>query len=242
MDKINILGVNIANVSKTEALEKLEEYLKGQRQHMIVTPNPEIILAAEADQELLNIMNGADLAVLDGAGLQFAAWAMGRNLQRVAGADLLKDILAMAEEQGRRVAVFNWGRGLAKAGEIKAALADKFPGLEVYVEDLERAAAADLQLARQFAPDIVFCTFGAPWQEKFIYHNLPNLPSAKIGLGVGGSFDYLTGKLPRAPLWLRAMGLEWLWRLILQPRRWKRIYKAVIVFPVKFIVWLVVKK
>jgi 8-oxo-dGTP pyrophosphatase MutT (NUDIX family) len=78
---------------------------------------------------------------------------------------------------------------------------------------------------------------GAPYQEKFIYYNLKKIPSAKLGLSVGGSFDFLTGKLKRAPKGFRRIGLEWLWRLIKQPSRWKRIYTAVIVFPWRFFVF-----
>ena len=78
---------------------------------------------------------------------------------------------------------------------------------------------------------------GAPWQEKFIYHNLPKLPSVKLAIGVGGAFDFLTGKIQRAPKLLRILGLEWLWRLLKQPWRVKRIYNAVIVFPWEFFKW-----
>jgi N-acetylglucosaminyldiphosphoundecaprenol N-acetyl-beta-D-mannosaminyltransferase len=83
--------------------------------------------------------------------------------------------------------------------------------------------------------EILFCNFGAPHQEKF----LNSLKSAKIRLamGVGGSFDYVTGKLQRAPRAMRIFGLEWLWRLILQPKRWRRIWNAVIVFPIKIILF-----
>ena len=239
MAKINILVVKLNNLSKAEVLNKVKEYLSGAGQHQVVTPNAEIILAAGRDQEFLNILNQADLAVADGVALKIAGWLKGRNIKRIAGADLLKEILELAQSQGRRVAVFNWQGGLSSAEDIRRALAGKYPNLRALAVDIDRQVISEdkLNQAKEFKPEIIFLTLGAPWQEKFIFHNLSNLPSVKIGLGVGGAFDFLTGKIKRAPKILRTVGLEWLWRLIKQPRRWKRIYNAVMVFPVKFLVY-----
>ena len=237
MAKINILGVKLDNLSKAEALNKVKEYLVGAGQHQIVTPNPEIILAAGHDEELFYILNQADLAVADGVALKIAGWLKGKNLKRITGADLMVEILRLAEKENKKVAIFNWNRGLSSAGGIKISLQKKFPKLEVLVEDIERAVLADLAGAKQFSPDIIFCSLGAPYQEKFIFHNLAKLPSVKIAVGVGGAFDFLTGQVRRAPKLMRRLGLEWLWRLIKQPRRWRRIVNAVIIFPIKFLVY-----
>ncbi len=240
MSLINILGVNINAFTKKQSLNKIQEFLTDGRRHFIVTPNPEIILAANKDKEFFDIINQADLALPDGIGLKITAWLMGVNFERVTGADLVKDILELAEAQSRRVVIFNWQGGLSGAQDIEQALAKKYSKLQVMVIDVERQTDAPEQIlapAREFKPDIIFSTLGAPYQEKFIFHNLANLPSMKVGIGVGGAFDFLTGKIKRAPLILRKIGLEWLWRLIKQPRRWKRIYNAVIVFPIKFIIW-----
>jgi len=241
MEKVNILGVNIIKSSRQEVLKKIEVFLNGNGQHQIVTPNPEIILTAVGqDDELFYILNKADLALPDGVGLKMAGWFMGINLSRATGADLVKNILELSLKQNRRVAVFNWSEGLSSDQDIKQVLMKKYPKLQAMAVDLVRGADAPkniLAQACEFMPDIIFSTFGAPYQEKFIFHNLPNLPTVKLGLGVGGAFDFLTGKLPRAPLWLRNIGLEWLWRLIKQPKRWRRIYNAVVVFPLKFLFW-----
>lgn len=240
MEIINILGINVHNLSKKQALVKIEEFLSVQKQRLLATVNPEIILAANKDKEFFDILNKADLALPDGIGLKITAWLIGANLERITGADLVKDILELAETQDRRVVIFNWRNGLSGELDIKNALVEKYSGLSVLVINIERETVIPVEkLARikEFQPEIVFCTLGAPFQEKFIFYNIKNWPSARIGMGVGGSFDFLTGKLPRAPFWLRKIGLEWLWRLIKQPRRWKRIYNAVIVFPIKFILW-----
>lgn len=238
METVNILGVNVNNFTKKQVLAKIKEFLTDGLKHQIVTPNPEIILAATGhDEELFYILNKADLAVPDGVALKFAAWLMGVNLSRITGADLAKDILKLAEEQGRRVAVFNWRNGLSKAEEIKSALAKKFPGLEAQVEEVGLEAPPDFSRIIKFLPEIIFLNLGAPYQEKFIFHNLTKLPSVKIGMGVGGAFDFLTGRIKRAPKIFRIFGLEWFWRLIKQPRRWRRIYRATIVFSIKFLIW-----
>jgi len=240
MNKINILGINISAGSRSEILAKIQEFLANDRQHFIITPNPEIILAAVKDQELFDIINEADLAIPDGVGLKLAGWLAGENLHRLTGADLLKEILALAEAQGRRVAILNWQSGLSSVQDIKQSLAKNYPGLKFIAINLERQTAIPepaKEQAREFMPEIIFCTLGAPYQEKFIFQALPKLPSVRIAMGVGGAFDFLTGRIIRAPKILRAVGLEWLWRLIKQPWRWRRIYNAVIVFPLKFILW-----
>jgi len=241
MEKINILGININILSKKQTLGKIEEFLAGEKQHQLITVNPEMILEAVShDEEFFYILNKADLSLPDGMGLKMAGWFMGVNLTRVTGADLVKDILDLAQKQGRRISVFNWRHGLSSDDEIQQALTNKYLGLKILVISVDRQAVIpsdQLKRVQEFQPEIIFSTLGAPYQEKFIFHNLVKLPSAKLGLGVGGAFDFLTGKIKRAPRAMRRLGLEWLWRLIKQPRRWRRIYNAVIVFPLKFLIW-----
>jgi len=238
MGIINILGINVNNLKKNQALKKIEEFLSGEKQRQIATINPEMILAATGhDEEFFYILNRVDLSLPDGVGLKIAGWFMGANLARVTGADLVKDILALAQKQGKRIAIFNWRGGLSKEEDINLALKKQYPGLKAKVVDVGRQEQPDFNEINSFAPGIIFCTLGAPYQEKFIFHSLPELPSVKIGLGVGGAFDFLTGEIKRAPKMLRLLGLEWLWRLYKQPKRWKRIYNAVMVFPYKFFRW-----
>ncbi|MDO8668129.1 MAG: WecB/TagA/CpsF family glycosyltransferase [bacterium] len=238
MEKINILGVNVTNIAPDEALYKIKQYLYDWKQHTVVTPNPEIILeATEKDEELHYILNHADLALADGVALKFASWLYGKNIERTAGADLVINILELARAEKKKVAIFNWQDGLSSGAEIKQALADKFPGLEIFVQDIERSGVYDFTEANHFAPEIIFCALGFPYQEKFIYYNLAKIPTARIGMSVGGSFDFLTGQAKRAPRLLRKIGLEWLWRLAMQPKRTKRIYRATVVFTWRFLVF-----
>ena len=238
MDKINILGVNVANISLAEVLNRIQKFLNGQKQHFIVTPNPEIILqATRHDEELHYILNHADLALTDGVALKFAAWFYKKNIERITGADMVVEILKLAKRENKKIVIFNWSRGLSTGAEIEQVLSEKFPGLDFLVQDIERSEPYDFEAVNKFAPDMVFCSLGCPYQEKFIYYHLPKMPAAKLGMSVGGSFDFLTGKTKRAPKMLRQIGLEWLWRLIKQPRRIKRIYRATVVFSWRFFVF-----
>ena len=239
---IKILGVKIEKLTSKEVLKRVEEFLLSDSQHYAVTLNSEILLEAQKDEEYFHILNNADLSVVDGSGPKFAGLATGNNIKRIPGADLTKKILRIAESKKLKIAVLNWDKGLSKKEDIKKALMKKYSDLKFIVENVKRdfadfAKTENLARLREFEPDILFITLGAPDQEKFIYHNLNKIPSAKLALGVGGSFDFISGKIKRAPLIFQKLGIEWFWRLIMQPWRWRRIYNAVIIFPCKFIKW-----
>ncbi|MFA5248383.1 MAG: WecB/TagA/CpsF family glycosyltransferase [Patescibacteria group bacterium] len=243
MDKLKILGVNIDNTTKQAVLEKISDFLKvdNKKSSYIVTPNPEIILEAQKDEELFYILNQADLSLPDGIGVKFAGWLSGVNFKRISGADITADILALAEKAGRRIGVLIWNGGWSHKKEVEKALKEKYPNLNFVVEEIGREENISLKTNfLEFNPEIIFVGLGFPWQEKFIYHQLKNIPSAKIALGIGGTFDYLTGRKKRAPHFIRTIGLEWLWRLVTQPKnvgpsRVSRIRNAVVVFTAKFI-------
>ena len=244
---IKILGVKIDKLTSKEVFERVEEFLLSNKQYRIVTLNSEILLEAQKDEEYFHILNDADLSVVDGSGLKFAGLITGNNLERIPGVDLTEKILRIAESKKLKVAVLNWSGGLSKKDDIGKALIKKYPNLKFIVEDIKRdfadfAKTENLARLQKFEPNILFVTLGAPYQEKFIYHNLNKIPSVKLALGVGGSFDFISGKIKRAPLIFQKLGIEWFWRLIMQPWRWKRIYNAVIIFPCKFIRWRFVNR
>jgi len=247
---INILGINISTLKKAKVLKKIEQFLNNKKQYYIVTPNPEIVLEANKNEELFFILNKANLAIPDGIGLKFAALVMGKNIYRLTGADLVKSILQLRitnlprQQAGYqlRIAVINWNGGLSKKEDIKKVL-DKYK-IESLVVDIEKDSSMPEKMVN-FKPNILFCTFGTPYQEKFIYHNIKKIPTIKLGIGIGGAFDFLTNKTKRAPKLLRILGLEWLWRLFTHKgktsedrrKRLKKIKKAAIIFPWKFIKW-----
>ncbi|MFH1522413.1 MAG: WecB/TagA/CpsF family glycosyltransferase [Patescibacteria group bacterium] len=240
---INILGVNISDLNKKEILNKLDDFLNSGNQHYITTPNPEIILKAIKDEEFFYIIHKSSLAIPDGVGLKFAGWLVGKNIKRFTGADLAKNILNIAQAKKLKVAILNMEDGLSRKEDLEKVLNNLYSKLSTKIINVGRGVqllslgAKSTNNLINFKPDILFVTLGAPYQEKIIYHILPKLPSVKLAIGVGGAFDFLTGKIKRAPKFMRIIGLEWLWRLFKQPRRWKRIYNAVIVFPIKFFTW-----
>ncbi|MCX6794788.1 MAG: WecB/TagA/CpsF family glycosyltransferase [Candidatus Falkowbacteria bacterium] len=232
---VNILGINLSALNRGATLEKIGEFLSDGRQHYLVTPNPEIILKSHQDEELFYILNKADLSLADGFGIKLAGFIAGKKIPRLTGADLTLDLLALAGEKKLRVAVLNREGGLSQQTAIKDALTKKYPELETLVIDHHRHQPLSHELLEKinaFAPMIFFNTFGSPYQEKIIYHNLAKMPSVKVAIGVGGAFDFITGKIKRAPKAMRVIGLEWLWRLVQQPKRIKRIYNATVVFTV----------
>lgn len=234
--EVKILGVKVSNLSQTEVLRRVEAMVEGSGKHLVVTPNPEFLLASRKDEDFLNILNSASLSLPDGVGLKFAAWVKGANLHRYTGSELTKDLLALAETRAWPVAVINWHAGLSTAKDISQTLKKLYPNLKCLVKDEKRGDYIfDTSDLRQLKAKIIFSSLGAPYQEKVLVKLLDkNL--AKVGIGVGGSFDFLTGRRQRAPKFLQTIGLEWLWRLALAPRkRFRRIYRAVISFPLVFV-------
>lgn len=228
-----ILGIKLSDLSPSEIMNRIEAFLNSDKAHYVVTPNPEIILASHKDEELFYILNQADISIPDGFGLVIAGLIQKMKIFRLAGADLTTALLKKATEEKKKVVIMNWRGGLSKKTDIKEALMEKYSALEFLVLDLSRShkiKESDLQKIKNFAPAIMFNTFGSPYQEKFIFHILKKIPSLRVALAVGGSFDFISGKVLRAPKLMRKIGLEWFWRLILKPKRWRRIYNATVVF------------
>lgn len=237
--KVNILGVQIDNFYKTDVLKKIEQFLSDGRQHYIVTPNPEMVVAAEKDKNFLEILNKADLSVPDGFGLILASLYLRHPLlERIRGVDLMLDICQMAEQKNCSVYLLGGEEGIAKkaAEELRKKFSQlRVAGAESGGRISNQQLAINNQQINDARPDVLFVALGAGKQEKWINYNLNKLPSIKIAMGVGGSFDFIAKKIKRAPRWMRKIGFEWLWRLFMQPWRWKRILTATIKFSWKII-------
>ena len=232
----NILGINLSDLNQNDLLERLDFFLNSEAGHYLVTPNPEIILRAVKNEEYFHIINSADLAIADGFGLVLAGLLQGKKIPRITGSDLTPKLLLKAEREHLKILIINWGGGLSKASDIKDVLKVRYPKLISKILDTDRKDKLNTLENKQindFAPKLVFITLGAPYQEKLIWHELKNWPSVRLALAVGGSFDFLTGKIKRAPKLMRFLGFEWLWRLLSQPKRYKRIWQATVVFAYK---------
>lgn len=236
----DILGINLSNKTKDELIKSLDFFLMDEKSHFITTPNPEIILQAGRDEEYFFILNSADLSIADGFGLIIAGLVSRQKIYRTTGADLTNILLDKAHDKNLRILIINRIDGLSNKNDITQALQKKLPNLSFEILDIakkESLSIAENKIINEFSPQIVFVGLGAPTQEKLIWNELKNWPSTRIAIGIGGSFDFISGKTIRAPKIIRVIGLEWLWRLFSQPQnRWarlKRIWQATIVFMLK---------
>ena len=206
--KKDILGVKIDDVNMGEALGIAEKWIWNPGRHYVVTPNPEMIVAAQKDLEFKKILNDADLSIPDGAGLKLS----GKIKKTIAGTDFMEELVSLAAEKGFTTGFLGGGDGIAK--QTAECLLKKYPKLKVFF------AGSDTET--KIPPvDLLFVALGHIKQEKWIAENLEKIP-VHVAMGVGGSFDYLSGNVPRAPKWMRDLGLEWLFRLIIQPWRVRR--------------------
>jgi len=231
-----ILGVGIDDVNLEQATVIVEGWLRKGGKHYIVTPNPEFLVDAESDSEFKKILNEADLSIPDGIGLRINT----DIVCNTPGIDLMEALIKLAAEKGFTTGFLGGKDGVAKIAVER--LREKYPNLGVSFissgEDIgmgknQEVSSSEYQVVSKVSPntkylipntDLLFVAFGHPKQEKWISGNL-NKISVKVAMGVGGSFDYISGKVIRAPKWFRSLGLEWLFRLIIQPWRIKRQLK-----------------
>ena len=223
----HVLGVPFDAVTMDEAVAKAKKLLKEEGQHIICTPNPEIVMEAQNDKVLNSILHEADLVVPDGIGVVWASkYSEIRLTERVAGFDLTQNLMADLAATGETFYFFGGAPGVASTAARK--MMKKYPGLKVvgvhngYFDEKEEKRI--IQDIKEKAPSILLVGLGAPKQEKWIYDNL-RLTGAKVAIGVGGSFDVMAGNVKRAPKIFQKLGLEWFHRLITQPTRWRRMMR-----------------
>jgi len=227
-EKVDILGVKVDNVSFDEAVEDIDALVHDSRRHYVVTVNPEFIVAAQKDVEFKKLLNSADLAVCDGIGVLWAAKFLGSPLpQRVTGVDLMLALCGLAE--AKNLTIFLLGARGDTAATAARVLRRRFGGLNILgslsgspqVKDDEAVVRQIKKEAGGRKIDFLFVAYGHSRQEKWIVRNLSKL-EVGVAMGVGGAFDYISGEVRRAPPLMRHLGLEWLFRLLVQPSRWRR--------------------
>ena len=221
--RVDILGVGFDRVALVDAVARIEERLDRGERTFIITANPEFVMLCREDRALAAIAADADLVVPDGTGAVIAARLLGDPLPGRAPGRLLVDRLAALATE-RRLSLFLLGAGPGIAERAQRTLRGRHPALRFAGTYAGSADDDDDVVARVAAasPDIVLVAFGMPKQERWIARNLERLPSVRIAVGVGGSLDYLAGAAKAPPALVHAMGLEWLWRLLRDPRRWRR--------------------
>ncbi len=227
-ERLTILNIPVDAVTYAQWLDLIGTWVKtaASARH-VCTVNPEFVMIAQRDPNFFNILNRADLCVPDGVGLLWAAKHLGHELpERVTGSDGLPRIAERAAAEGWRLFFLGAGPGVAeKAAQI---LTQRHPTLQVVGIHAGSPAPEEedalVERINASGADLLFVAYGAPVQDKWIARNLPRL-QVKMAMGVGGAFDFIAGVIPRAPLWMQRAGLEWLYRLYLQPWRIRRMLR-----------------
>ncbi|MDO8618283.1 MAG: WecB/TagA/CpsF family glycosyltransferase [Candidatus Uhrbacteria bacterium] len=235
----NVFGISIEGCSVKTMMDRLRD---KPSPFWIVTANPEILLEARRDPSYANVLRQADLRSVDGFGLWLLLRLFGFDVTRVTGIDLAMELIRFAHDRQWRVGLIGGGGSIAEkaAQEIKKRypaliiMAENGGAVDLRGEDDQKGEEARHRLTL-FDPQVLLVAFGHPKQESWIAKHKNAFPNLKVVIGVGGAFDVWAGKSKRAPTLFRQLGFEWLWRLIKEPRRIKRIWNAVIVFPIRFI-------
>ncbi|KAA0205557.1 WecB/TagA/CpsF family glycosyltransferase [Candidatus Uhrbacteria bacterium] len=229
-----VLGVPIEG----DGWEEIERRLDQGMQLWIVTTNPEILLRTKRDREYREAISRADLRTVDGVGLFFVLNVLRRKTARLTGVDLAEHLLRYAWKHHLRVGLL--GGEFGEVEEAALHIRSAYPGLEVLAEQggvvaedgtEDGATEAARERMMIFSPHILLVAFGHPRQERWIASHRSDFADVRAVVGVGGTFTFWAGRIKRAPAWMRSVGLEWLWRLLQEPRRWRRIWNAVIMFP-----------
>jgi N-acetylglucosaminyldiphosphoundecaprenol N-acetyl-beta-D-mannosaminyltransferase len=230
-----VLGVRVDRLSMAEVVGRVEPWIAEAqarrerglpvRTRQVVTLNPEMVMAAQRDEALRELINGAELVLADGVGIVLAARLRGvHRLARLTGVETMQALAAHAAAGGWRMYLLGARQGVA--AEAAARLRARHEGLQIAgahagsPQPEEDEASA--QRIRAGATDLLFVAYGAPAQERWIARNREVLGAA-VAIGVGGTLDFLAGLVPRAPGLLRRIGLEWAYRLWREPWRWRRM-------------------
>ncbi len=223
--RIQILGLPVDAITFDQWLDLIGRWVReGERAYHVCTVNPEFMVIAQDDPNFRNILRRCDLCIPDGIGLLYAARILGSRLpERVTGSDGVPLIAERAAHEGWRLYLLGAAEGIAQ--QTADILTERYPGLQIAgvysgspAPDEEDAIVERINAS---GADILLVAYGAPIQDKWIARNLPRL-NVSMAMGIGGAFDFIAGILPRAPLWMQRAGLEWLYRLYLQPSRIRR--------------------
>lgn len=237
MNKETILGVNVSVTSYEELKKCVEEDIKNNKKSFIVAINPEKILKAREEEKLKDLLNSADYQIPDGIGVVYASkLKKGKIKSRITGIDCMEMLCREANDKGYKIFLYGAKKDIIK--EAKKRLEEKFENIKIVgaIDGYEKNNDKIIKEINKSKADIIFVALGSPKQENWILENKDKV-CIKIFQGVGGSFDVISGNIKRAPIWMQKIGLEWLYRLIKEPKRIFRQIKLV-----KFLVLVLFKR
>ncbi len=248
LNKVKIGFLTLVSTSETNLLTFLASRIDKNRKTFVTTPNPEFFVFAKNQPWFKKILEKSDVAIPDGIGFFLASKILNKSIkERLSGTDLMEKLCQTSVRKNWSVYLIGGENGVAK--KTFEILKRRYPKLKGWAKSGPRLELVDgkwstkskkeivktIKEINAKKPDLLFVAFGMGKQEKFIWENWDEL-KVKLAIGVGGAFDYISEKVPRAPKWLRQLGLEWLYRLFRQPWRWKRQLRLI-----EF-VWLVIKE
>lgn len=223
--RIQVLDVPIDPITMNEAIERIDAFIQSGQPHHIFTADASGIMRATNDTQLKQIVKQADIITPDGAGVMLAGRMHGTALpERVSGVDLVARISELAAQKGYTIYLFGSSEGVAQRAADN--LRKQFPGLRIvgtrngfFTPEDETRIVQEIAAAK---PDVLFVALGIPKQEIFINTHFTQL-GVPVMIGIGGSFDVISGRLHRAPRWMQRVGLEWLYRVQQEPARIPRL-------------------
>jgi N-acetylglucosaminyldiphosphoundecaprenol N-acetyl-beta-D-mannosaminyltransferase len=224
VDSIRILGTRVDDATYADLLEMVDAFVDSRKPHHVITVNVEMLVAAHDAPALAVVLEGGDLNVADSVGVMLAARLLGRPLrERVTGSDGIYWLAAHCAQKGYRPYLLGAAPGVAELAAQSLVAAN--PGLELAGTYAGSPSASEeddiIRRIRNASPDLLLVAYGVPAEEKWIARNRLRL-GVPVMMGVGGAFDFAAGVTNRAPGWMRRLGLEWLFRLIGEPWRWRR--------------------
>jgi len=220
-----VLGVRVDCIDMDAALARIESFVDSGGRHLVATVNPEFVMRAGGDTEFARVLESADLCLADGSGVVWAARRQGCALPGpVTGTDLIPRLAALCAR--RKFRLFLLGAAPGVADELARQLKKQHPELDVAAHPGSPDPVADEETVGRIKAaraQVLLVAYGAPRQEMWVDRVGDRLPGVAVAIGVGGAFDYLTGRVPRAPQWMRRAGIEWVFRLARQPWRIRRM-------------------
>ncbi len=231
-ESVYILGVRVDRFSQRQALDRIGAMIAARRAggnqsqcQQVVTVNPEFVMAAQGNAEFRDCINRAALVVADGIGIVWATRYLGKPVpERVTGTDTLVELAKLCAEQDYRLYLLGAAPGVAEATGKR--LQELAPGLQIAGTYAGSPAPAEeeaiLERIRVAQTDVLCVAYGAPAQELWIARNLARLPVA-VAIGIGGAYDFISGRQRRAPKVMQRAGMEWAYRLYREPWRWRRM-------------------
>lgn len=223
--KVTILGVPVDVITMGEAVARIDGFIEKRTPVLVATANAEMLMRATHDGALRRILQGAAMVTPDGAGTVWAAHHLGYAMpERVAGYDMVQELMREAPAKHRRIFFFGSAPGVADKAKKKAE--QLYPGIEIVGTRNGFFTAADepaiIEEIKAAHPDILLAALGVPKQEKWLAKHLSEL-GVPVSIGVGGTFDVMAGVMKRAPRWMQRAKLEWLFRGMMQPQRAGRL-------------------